>query len=64
MASRLDIWNRQGGWNSPNGVVFGADFFHEGAFLLEVDHLLDMEGFRQEFPDVSRKGAVWFFISK
>lgn len=61
MASRLDIWNRQGGWNSPNGVVFSADYFHEGCYLLEVDYVLDLDAFKEEFGDDKRKGAVWYF---
>lgn len=60
-ASRLDIWNRQGGWNSPNGVVMDGNFWHDGAYLLEVDHNLDFDGFIEEFETIRRAGTVWFF---
>ena len=60
-ASRLDIWNRQGGWNSPSGVVMDANFWHDGAYYLEVNHSLDFNGFLEEFETIKRAGTVWYF---
>ena len=64
IASRLDIWNRQGGWNSPNGIVMDANFYHEGAYLLEFDASLDFDAFLEDFGDVERLGAFWFFSKR
>jgi hypothetical protein len=61
MASRLDIWNRQGGWNSPNGIVMAANFYHDGAYFLEFDSNLDFEAFLVDFRKIDKFGAVWWF---
>lgn len=60
-ASRLDIWNRQGGWNSPNGIIIDANFWHDGAYYLEFDYLLDFDAFLEDFEGIKRAGTVWFF---
>ena len=61
MASRLDIWNRQGGWNSPNGIVMAADFYHDGAYFLEFDSNLDFDAFLIDFEKQKKLGVVWWF---
>lgn len=59
-ASRLDIWNRQGGFNVINGVVMDGNYWHDGAFVLVVDPELDLESFIVDFEDVKPDGTVWF----
>ena len=63
-ASRLDIWNRQGGWNCPDGVVMDSDRWHDGAYILEVDSFLDLDGFLTDFEDIKPDGTVWYFIKQ
>ena len=63
-ASRLDIWNRQGGWNCPDGVVMDSDRWHDGAYILEVDSFLDLDGFLTDFEDIKPYGTVWYFIKQ
>jgi len=62
MASRLDIWNRQGGWNRSDGIALGAKLFHPGAYMLEVDEEFDFDAFLIDFMDIRRAGSTWFFI--
>lgn len=62
IASRLDIWNRQGGWNRRDGVVMDGNFWHDGSYRLEVDSKLDFVSFQQDFERIQRAGTVWFYI--
>lgn len=63
MASRLDIWNRQGGWNRLDGVCVGDGVYHPGCFQLEVDRGLDMDAFLVDFESIRPVGTVWYFLS-
>lgn len=58
--SRLDIWNRQGGWNCINGVVMDGEMWHDGAFVLTVDSSCNLSSFLIDFDDVRPDGTVWF----
>ena len=60
-ASRLDCWNRQGGWNSPNGFVLDANKWHDGSYVLSVDSNLDFDAFLADFVKIQRAGTIWYF---
>lgn len=62
MASMLDIWNRQGGWNRPDGVCLGDGLYHPGSYVLEVDSGLDFDAFLADFQYIKRAGTVWYFV--
>lgn len=62
MASMLDIWNRQGGWNRADGVCLGPDLYHPGSYVLEVDSELDFDAFLADFQYIKRAGTKWFFV--
>jgi hypothetical protein len=62
MASRLDIWNRQGGWNRLDGVCVGDGVYHPGCYQLEVDNNIDFDAFLEDFELIRPAGTVWYFI--
>lgn len=62
MASMLDIWNRQGGWNRADGVCLGDGLYHPGSYVLEVDSELDFDSFLADFQYIKRAGTVWYFV--
>ncbi len=62
MASMLDIWNRQGGWNRADGVCLGDGLYHPGSYVLEVNSELDFDSFLADFQYIKRAGTVWYFI--
>ena len=62
MATMLDVWNRQGGWNRADGVCLGDGLYHPGSYLLEVDSELDFDSFLEDFQYIKRAGTVWYFV--
>lgn len=62
MATMLDVWNRQGGWNRADGRALGDFLCHPGSYVLEVDSELDFDSFVVDFKFIKRAGTKWFFV--
>jgi hypothetical protein len=59
-ASRLCVLSRQGQLSRGNCHIQSADYFHDGAFVLEVDQSVDLAGLEADLAETLAGGERWY----
>jgi len=60
MASKLIVLDLQGGLSTDNCHFPDADFYHDGAFLLTIDRVPDLDGFTKELKTIVPSATRWY----
>jgi len=60
-ASKLLVWGVQGRWGCDDAALQAADYWHDGAFVLEVrDALEDIAGLKEDLRETTAGGECWY----